>query len=150
MWLKLLLAVFVLTPASAMADESWRIDGGITFSRFEQQVKSEVGGVAGQRLVEETEFGVTALATYRVWGPIALGLYLQYDVGSRSAGKFTGFDEDGKTVVASETGGAFHEFWVGPIIRGQWRTLFVEVAYGALGLRSDEARTDLPDENGDT
>ena len=136
---KILLLVLITCPATIQAEESWRVDGGLTFSRFEQQVKSEVGGVAGERLVEETEFGITALASYRVWGPIALGLYVQYDAGSRSAGKFTGFDADGKTVIGNETGGSFHEFWVGPMIRAQWRTLFIELAYGAFGMRMDDA-----------
>ncbi len=34
------------------------------------------------------------------------------------------------------------------MVRAQWRTLFVELAYAPLGIRSDDARTDLPSESG--
>lgn len=141
---------FLLTASPVEAEETWRVDGGFTFSRFEQQVKSEVGTAAGERLVEKTELGLTAMGSYRVWGPISLGLYLQYDVGSRSAGKFDGFDEDGKTVISNETGGAFQELWMGPLVRAHWRSLFFELSYGALGMRNDAAREDLQDADGKT
>jgi hypothetical protein len=146
----LLSAALFAFAAPAEADETWRLDAGISFSRFEQQVKSEIGGLAGERLVEETELGLAAMGTWRVWGPLALGLYLQYDVGSRSAGHLDHFDDEGKPTIQDETGGSFQEFWAGPMVRAQWRTLFVEVAYGALGVRLDEARKDLPDVAGNT
>lgn len=64
-------------PAEAWSlEEDWRFDVGLTFSRFEQQVKSEIGGADGERLVEETEFGLALHASYRVWGPFSVGLYL--------------------------------------------------------------------------
>jgi hypothetical protein len=148
---KLTLVTLVLILATpGYADELWRIDGGLSLSRFEQQVKSEVGGVAGERLVMESQLGFAAMGTYRVWGPLSLGLYMQYDLGERAAGKFEGFDAEGKTVIGSESGGDFQEFWVGPLLRVQWRTLFFELAYGAFGIRTDDARDDLPDESGKT
>ena len=133
------------STTSSAAERLWRVDGGLMFSRFEQQVKSEVGGVAGERLVEEQQVSLAALGTYRIWGPLSLGMYVRYDVGERAAGKFSHFDEDtNKTVISDETGGAFHELWIGPLLRAQWRTLFVEIAYGAFGMRTDDARDDLP------
>ena len=122
----------------------------MSLSRFEQQVKSEVGGVAGERLVMESQLGFAAMASYRVWGPLSLGLFVQYDLGERAAGKFEGFDSDGKTVIGNESGGSFQEFWAGPLLRVQWRTLFFEWAYGAFGIRTDNARDDLPDVDGST
>ncbi len=148
---KITLAILLLIlSAPASAEEAWRIDGGLSLSRFEQQVKSEVGGVAGERLVMESQVGFAAMGSYRVWGPLSLGLFMQYDLGERAAGKFEGFDTDGKTVIGSESGGSFQEFWVGLLLRVQWRTLFFELAYGAFGIRTDDARDDLPDVNGST
>jgi hypothetical protein len=143
-------------PASAQGqdtlwgDETWRLDGGLTFSRFEQQVKSEIGGATGERLVSETNFGLALHATYRVWGPFALGLYAQYDIGSRTAGRFSGLDANNKAVVVGEVGGSYHEFWLGPLLRVQWKSVFAEVAWAPLGLRFDDARDDLPSKDGNT
>jgi hypothetical protein len=65
------------------------LDLGLTFSRFEQQVKQEVGGARGERLVEDSLYGLSGFATYKIWGPIEAGLFSQFDVGRRSAGKST-------------------------------------------------------------
>ena len=145
-----LIALSLILSPPVFADELLRIDGGLNLSRFEQQVKSEVGDVAGERLVMESQLGFVAMGSYRVLGPLSLGLFMQYDIGERAAGKFVGFDSDGKTVIGNETGGTYHEFWMGPLLRLQWRTLFLELAYGAFGIRVDDARDDLPDEEGST
>ncbi len=144
------MGVLMVLALLASPEETWRFDLGLTFSRFEQQVKSEIGGARGERLVEESRFGVNAIATYTVWGPLSVGAFAWADVGSRTAGRFTGFDADNKALVEGEVGGAFTEFWVGPMVRARWKAVFVELGYGALGLRSDDARTDLPDTSGDT
>ena len=156
-----LLALCLLSPTLAsaqsyipndawFAEEDWRFDLGLTFNRFEQQVKTEIGGAAGERLVEETQFGVAFMGSYRIWGPFSVGVYAQYDAGRREAGRFQAFDADNAPITTAQTGGSFHELWVGPFLRLQWATLFVEGAYGALGLRFDEARTDLPSADGAT
>ena len=147
-----LLAV-LCAASSAQAKEEYgprfRLDGGLTFSRFEQQVKSEVGGARGERLVESTEFGYLQMLAFRFWEPLSAGLFLQLDAGTREAGRFAGFAPDGTTVVSDEVGGSYTELWMGPFLRAEWRRLFVEVGYGAYGARHDEARDDLPNESGD-
>lgn len=131
-------------------EEDFRIDGGLTFSRFEQQVKSEIGDDPGEKLVEASEFGINLFATYRVWSVFRLGLFTQFDVGLREAARFSGFDADGRTTVTQQVGGDYSELWLGPLLRIQYWTLFAEIGYGALGLRWDEARDDLPTAEGDT
>jgi hypothetical protein len=126
------------------------VDVGLTGGHFEQQVKTEVGGERGEKIVVDTHLGVHSFATYRIWGPLSLGLFTQLDVGERSQGRFAGFDAQDRTQVDKQTGGTYTEFWVGPVLRGQWRALFAEVGYGAFGVRDDEARDDLPDESGST
>ncbi|HSN98480.1 MAG TPA: hypothetical protein VLS89_09280, partial [Candidatus Nanopelagicales bacterium] len=136
-------------PAAASADEPrMRVDFGGTFSRFEQQVKAEVGGARGERLVESAELGLLQMLSYRVWGPFSAGYFVQLDTGTRRAGRFVGFDAEGKTVVGGELGGAYHELWAGPLVRAEWRRLFVELGWGAYGARVDEGRDDLPSEGG--
>ena len=143
------LTLFWCAPAFAF-DYDLRLDGGLVFSHFEQQVKTEVGGEQGEKLVEDTEFGLQIVASWNVWRFLDLGIYTQFDIGNRSAARFDGFDDAGRTVVSGEVGGAYSEFWLGPLVRAGWKGLFVEFAYGAIGLRSDDARDDLATADGDT
>ncbi len=129
-----------------------RLDFALTLMRFEQQVKSEIGGARGERLVEDSLVGAGLWATWRPVGLSWLGVggFARFDAGQRSAGRFEGLDAEGRTVVGSETGGAFQELWLGPIVRASWKSFFAEFGYGALGLRWDDAREDLPAQDGDT
>jgi hypothetical protein len=145
--------VVVTATSSAKAEPREprvRLDGGLTFSRFEQQVKSEVGGEPGERLVEHTEIGLLSMLAYRFWGPLSAGGFLQFDAGERSAARFAGFEADGRTRVDGQIGGSYYELWMGPFLRAQWRGLFAEIGYGAYGARHDTARDDLPSESGAT
>ena len=135
-------------PTFALADNPWRLDSALTLQRFEQQVKTEVGGVRGERLVEQTHLGLMVMGSYTVWGPLSFGAYLQYDVGFRGAARFSTFAADGTAMVVDETGGAYQELWAGPFMRVHWQTLFAELGYGAVGIRDDEARDDLVDTEG--
>lgn len=138
----------------ARADEAERprvrLDGSVAFSRFEQQVKSEVGSQSGDKLVVHTELGLLSMLTYRFWGPLSAGGYSQFDAGKRSAARFAGFGPDGRTQTESEVGGSYTELWFGPVLRAEWRQVFAELGYGAYGSRHDAARDDLPSESGDT
>lgn len=161
----LLLALVVLAAAPARADapsvqqlgpwgerwdeERFRLDLGLGFHRFEQQVKAEIGGAAGVPIVEESALHLAVDATYNVWRFVRLGLSAQLDVGARHATTFERI-EDGAPVVAERVGGAYTEFWLGPMLHLQWKGLFARVGYGALGLRTDSARDDLPASDGST
>jgi hypothetical protein len=144
------LAMGLLLGTASAAPPAWRADLGLTVSRFEQQVKTEVGGARGERLVEETALSAAAFGTWRAWGPLEIGLFTQYDVGVREAGRFSRFDAQNKAIVEPAVGGTYQELWVGPLVRASWRGAFAEVGWGAVGLRWDDGRTDLPDADGDT
>ncbi len=137
-------------PAADAPAELLRFDLGLTFHRFEQQVKSEIGGARGERLVEESAVGLSGIATWRFWGPLSFGAFARFDSGTRNAGRFVGLDDENQTIVEGEVGGDFDELWLGPLLRAQWKMLFIELGYGALGLRNDDARGDLATADGDT
>lgn len=141
-------ALVAMTLPAHADEETLRLDLALTYDRFEQQIKSEIGGARGERLVEASFFGLQAAGTWRVWGPIAAGWYAQIDSGTRKAGRFVGLDADNKTVTEGEVGGDFTEFWTGPVVRATWRGLFLEVGYGVFGTRDDDARGDLVAEGG--
>ena len=140
----------VWTTAGAAPDtEPWRFDAALSLHRFEQQIKTEVGGERGERLVEESGLGFSGIVTYQIWGPFSAGLYTRYDLGVRKAARFDQI-VDGRTVTVGEVGGNYSELWAGPLIRAQWKAVFAELGYGLIGLRHDEARDDLLDESGDS
>ncbi len=74
-------------------------------SRFEQQVKTEVGGARGDRLVENGEIGLLHMLTYNVWRPLDVGAFQQLDAGRRSAARFVAFDAEG-ALLEGEVGGS--------------------------------------------
>ena len=138
------------TQLPAQVENPWRAEGGITFAHFQQQVKQEIGGTTGERLVNETSFGVFLSGSYTILDWLSAGVYIRTDIGERNAARFAGFDSLGATQVTGEIGGNFSEFWTGPFVRASWKSLSAELGYGVIGLRSDDARSDLPSSSGDT
>ena len=147
------LVLLVLSTALAHSQDSlrWQIQGGITYSHFQQQVKAEVGDPRGERLSYDLEFGFMAMGTYQVWDYAHVGFFMQFDRGDRLAARFNGFDSmTGRTVTKDKFGGDYSEFWLGPFVRAQWRYFFGEFGWGVIGIRNDALRTDLPSVTGDT
>src|SRR5690606_12105587 len=102
-----LVGVATFMPAHAQADDfaRWRLDGGLTFSHFEQQIKTEIGGARGDRLVTDSEFGLNLFATFNPIPYLGLGVFTQLDIGTRRAAAFSGVDDQGRTVTSGEVGG---------------------------------------------
>lgn len=119
-----------------------------TFTHFEQQVKTEIGGIKGDLLAADTELSLQLVGMYNVWKFIHAGWYFQYDSGNRELAQFSGFDANGAAEVYNLQGGAFNEFWTGPIVRAYYKQAFVDVAYGLFGTREDDARLGIANESG--
>lgn len=147
----LIFAALVALAAPAAAEpHPFQIDLHATLVRFEQQVKLEVGDDPGRPLVKDSLFGLFGTGTWAVVPNLQLGWFARLDRGSQLSARFAGEDAQGRTVTEGRIEGSFTEFWTGPLVRGVWRGLFVELGYGLFGVRDDEARSDLPDENGST
>lgn len=142
-------AVLAAAPTLRASEPRFRLEGGATFARFEQQVKPEVGGAKGEKLVEETQLGYLQTFSYRFWGPLSGGVFMQLDAGRRESARFAGFDAEGRATTSGRVGGSYLELWMGPYLRVDYRSIFAELGYGAYGSRADAARDDLPSETGD-
>ncbi len=140
----------VADTADIVDPASWRVEGALTFSHFQQQVKQKIGGETGEKLVNEFQIGLGLSGTYRIMDFLAAGLHLRLDRGERSAARFEGFDGNGATQVTGQTGGTYSELWFGPLVQFSWKGLMAEVGYGAIGIRNDDARDDLPSSSGST
>ncbi len=138
------LCAVVAMPAVSEAQTALGVEAAGGFRRFEQQVKSEIGGIRGERLVEETELSLNLSGAYRVWKWFSLGAFVRWDIGTRRAGQFEGVDSDGRTIVEGEVGGSFQELWIGPLARFRVDWFQASIGYGAIGARLDDARRDLP------
>jgi len=142
---------FISAALAQAADSSkFALEAGITFNFFQQQIKTEVGGVRGEVLVNESLLGLAVQGTYELAEWLAAGIFTRYDRGTRSAGTFTGIDAGGHTITQGEVGGDYSEFWTGPLIQFRWKQLFVDAGYAALGRRRDEGRIDIPSVGGST
>ena len=140
-----------LSITSATAQETtslYAVELTGTFSSFEQQIKTEIGGIKGELLTSDAELSLQLLGTYKVWKFISVGWYLQYDSGNREIAQFSGFDAQGAAEVINLQGGAYSELWTGPLIRAHYKQAFFELAYGLVGNRNDDARNDLFNESG--
>lgn len=134
----------------AQAIPSWRVEATVGISHFQQQVKQEVGGITGNRLVDETAVGLHVSGAYTLYEYIAVGVFARAERGNRHAARFAGFDSEGRTQVRDAVGGHFAELWLGPVVQLRWKLLSLDIGYGAMGVRSDDARQDLPSSTGDT
>jgi len=146
-----LLTVFVLSSSMyAQSPTPWRLEGGMTFRHFQQQVKAEVGQPRGDRLVNEFELGALVSGLYELHEYVAVGLFLRADRGERFAAQFDGFDASGKTKTKDAIGGLYSELWLGPLVQLRWKQLSLDLGYAPIGIRDDMARSDLPSASGDT
>jgi len=146
------LIILLLTQIIVVAQDSlpWHIEAGITISHFQQQVKSEIGGPKGDELVNNFEFGLITTGTYDINEYFAVGLFTRFDTGERNMAIFDGFDEHGRAMVINKVGGSYTEIWIGPMISGMWKQFSLDVGYAPIGVRSDDARTDLSSTFGST
>lgn len=145
---KLFILIFVASMLSQESTASWRVESGITFSHFQQQIKQAVGDVRGQRLVNEFEVGALLSGSYRIHQYVHLGIFTRADRGERFLARFNGFDAQGKTQTKDGIGGTYTEFWIGPIVQLQWKQLTLDLGYAPYGVRNDHARDDIPNVDG--
>lgn len=130
-------------PEAPWGDELFRFDLGAFISWYTAAAEVGTDGESNRQLISDFSLGLHGAASYRVWGPFSVGAYLQFEAGQRDAGRFTGRVEGDLARVESLTGGGFNEFWLGPLLRAQWRGLFVELGWGPLAIRHDSGRSDL-------
>jgi len=126
---------------------SWLFDSGFIFSRFEQQVKTEVGGQSFAPISESMSAGAQLNVGYKIFPFLSAGAYLQYESGVRSARQLSSIP-GGIPSFLDVYGGDFSETWIGPFIRSHYKSLYFEVSYGLFGRRRDDGRDDVPDING--
>jgi hypothetical protein len=123
---------------------------GFTVSRFEQQVKKEVGGAKGDLLSDESNFSTVVTGGYKLSKYISVGAFMRYDTGKRFNAIFNGFNAQNETIVTGKIGGNFSEVWIGPMVRLHWKQLYFSSGYALFGSRVDDARSAVKSSSGAT
>lgn len=147
-WWIAIVALSVVAPE--LRAEPLRLDASLGFAHFQQQAKPQVGTPRGERLVEYTAFTLSLAGAYNVHRYLAVGGFVELDLGVRRAGELAGFDSDGRATIDPALGGAYSELWTGVGVRGQWRSLFLDLGYALYARRWDSGRDDLPAASGST
>ncbi len=121
----------------------WYAEVGFTVSRFEQQIKKEVGGAKGDLLSDESNFSTVVTGGYQFTNYFSVGAYFRYDTGKRFNALFDGFNSENETIVTNKIGGDFSEIWIGPMARFHWKQFYFSSGYALFGSRTDAAREDI-------
>ncbi len=135
---------------SAKPTTNFSLFSHLHFNRFEQQIKSEVGGEKGDLLTEDVEISLHFGFEYSLLEHWSLGLFIRFDQGTRELGQFDSLDSSNQPVIVNNIGGAFSEAWLGPYAGFRRGIFAVDLGYGLLGFRDDKARDDIKNINGES
>jgi len=119
------------------------VESAFTFSHFEQQVKSEIGGAKGELIVDDTNLSFLFAGGARLFKAISVGAFFRYDQGTRNNSLFNGFDSNGQATIINTLGGDYSETWIGPFVKLHYKQLFFSIGYGLFGQRTDDGRPDV-------
>lgn len=140
-----IICFLLLFSTAVMGQNNLKIEteAAFTFSHFEQQVKTKIGGEKGEKISDNSELGSMLACRVQIKKWISAGLFIQYDLGSRHLAEFDSFNLSGATVVKNKISGHYNELWAGPLFRFHHKTAFVELGYGLIGIRNDDLRYDV-------
>ena len=148
--IKTLIILLTLTTMNAQSFlKNAEINLGFSFNHFQQQIKTEIGGEKGDKLIDITSLTFAANGLVSIYKSIKAGLYIDYETGSRNSGRFLSFNSENQAVTNQKNGGAFSEIWIGPMIQFNFDQAFFEIAHGSFAIRSDDGRGDIPDSEND-
>jgi hypothetical protein len=147
------LSILFLFCTNLLFSQSWlqnpELSLGFSFNHFQQQIKTEIGGKQGDKLVENTSITFTLNGLVSIYKGLKAGIYLDYESGSRKSGRFQSFSSENAAITDQKNGGSFTEIWIGPIIQFNYHQAFIEFAHGTFAIRKDDGRVDIPDNQND-
>lgn len=126
--------IFLISFSSIMAND-FSIATHFGFSLSQQQVKTEIGGANYPKLFNHGEVNFNLTALYYVNDYLAVGGYLRYDSGNRT---FSEVLKENQLVVANGKNNDFSELWLGPMVTGKYKSIFLGLGYGLATVRYDD------------
>ena len=125
--------IVALFASITLTAKDFTVTSNIGTTMLQQQVKDEVGGRSYPVLYNYTELNLNMEVRYNISEYLSAGAYVRYDFGNRqvSDGVLRGSGSQ------SRINFDYNESWVGPIIKGHYKDVFLGLGYGLLATRND-------------
>lgn len=127
----------------------WAFSPSLAFAVTAEQLKNDQGQ-SGGRLFQNTQIGLLITGTRTVVSFFDAGLFFFVEKGIKSSATYAGVDGSGVPTVTELSEGNYSQLWLGPLIRGNWKFLFLELGYVLVGKRQDSQRANVPSTTGDS
>lgn len=128
---KLILAVILASITLTAKD--FTVTSNIGTTMLQQQVKDEVGGRSYPVLYNYTELNLNMEVRYNISEYLSAGAYVRYDFGNRQVSDGVLHGNGNRTHINFD----YNESWVGPIVKGHYKDVFLGLGYGLLATRND-------------
>ncbi len=125
--------IFLISISSLMAND-FSVAAHMGFNLTQQQVKTEIGGANYPKSFNHGEVNFNLTAQYSVNEYLAVGGYLRYDSGNRT---FSSVLRETELLVINGKNSDFNEMWIGPMITGSYKSMFLSFGYGLFANRDD-------------
>ncbi|MER3328625.1 MAG: hypothetical protein RIF34_03520, partial [Candidatus Kapaibacterium sp.] len=102
-------------------------------SLHQRQVKDEVGGKSYPVLSNNSEINLNFEVRYNINEYFSAGVYYRYDFGNIQS-SYISLDGLGDQAHFDYN---YNESWVGPIVKGHYKDVFLGLGYGLMASRSD-------------
>ncbi|MFN3195831.1 MAG: hypothetical protein ACE364_07785 [Chlorobiota bacterium] len=141
--MKLIAIIVFFFSASYLQSQYMTISTHFGYGLTQQQVKTEIGGDNYPKLFNHNQFNFNLQTQYNFNDYIAVGAYLRYDRGNRT---FSGVLRENELFVINSKDNDFTELWLGPILTGSYKSVFLSFGY-ALSANRDDDFVDIENEN---
>lgn len=139
--------VFFYSTHGMQSDSLWSVDASVAFGILQEQAKN-ASNESGGRLFQSVTAALLVSGTHHIAAWADLGVFGMVEVGERSAADFGGVNSAGVPTPISHDGGRYSMFWIGPMVRLNWRSAFLDIGYVAFGVRDDTAYPTLTSPSG--
>ncbi len=128
--------LIILIASLSLTAKDFTVTSNVGATMMQQQVKDEVGGMSYPVLYNFTELNLNLEVRYNINDYLSAGAYVRYDFGNRQESVIV-IGRDGFEVFES-VNADYNETWVGPIVKGHYKDVFLGLGYGLLATRNDD------------
>lgn len=136
--------LILLLASITLTAKDFTVSSNIGATLMQQQIKDEVGGQSNPVLFNYSEVNLNLEVSYNINEYLSAGAYYRYDFGNRQNSSIV--HTRGGVDVYQTANADYIESWVGPIVKGHYKDVFLGLGYGLLATRND-SYIEIPDQN---
>jgi hypothetical protein len=133
--MKIFTVLIFLFSSAVLQSQYMTMSTHFGYGFTQQQIKTEIDGDNYPTLFNHNQFNFNLQTQFNFNDYLAVGAYLRYDNGNRT---FSGVLRENELLVINSKDNDFNELWLGPIITGTYKSVFVSLGYGLAANRDDE------------